>query len=150
MRALFWVVFCAVVGAAQEGGESAKKVLEAMGENNQTFPFEMAKSPLESINLLQYSGVILILVGLLVLLWYVRKRVYYKEPSNALLDFFKKKQEGSAVKILSIAPLSPNHKIAIFEVHKMRYIVVLSPNGATLVDKCPLEDFGELLKQEKQ
>ncbi len=150
MRALFWVVFCAMVAIAQESGESAKKVLEGINENNQVFPFEMAKSPLEGINLLQYSGVILILVGLLVLLWYVRKRVYCKEPSNVLLDFFRKKEEDCMVKILSITSLSPNNKLVIFEVYKMRYIVVLSQNGVILVDKYPLEDFGELLKQEKQ
>ncbi|EES89097.1 hypothetical protein [Helicobacter canadensis] len=145
MKILFWILFCVAISIAQDKIESTK-ILE---ESSKAFPFEMAKSPLESINLFQYSGVILILVGLLVLLWYVRKRVYYKDSNNNFLDFFKKNPKDFPITILSNTPLSLNTKLVVFELYKMRYIVILNQNGATLVDKYPLEDFGELLKQEK-
>lgn len=145
MKILFWILFCLSINLAQDKVESTK-ILE---ESNKTFPFEMAKSPLESINVFQYSGVILILVGLLVLLWYVRKRVYYKDNNN-FLDFFKKNPKDFPITILSSTPLSLNAKLIVFELYKMRYIVILNQNGATLVDKYPIEDFGELFKQEKQ
>ena len=54
------------------------------------------------------------------------------------------------ITILSSTPLSLNAKLIVFELYKMRYIVILNQNGATLVDKYPIEDFGELFKQEKQ
>ena len=75
-----------------EDKDSLEQGLKFYSENNQTFPFEMAKSPLESINFYQYSGVILVLIGLLILLWYVKKRLYYKEQKLSLVDFFKKKE----------------------------------------------------------
>ncbi|OCR09791.1 hypothetical protein BA184_05790, partial [Helicobacter pullorum] len=103
----------------------------------------MAKSPLESINFYQYSGVILVLIGLLILLWYIKKRLYYKEQKLSLVDFFKKKEANSF-------SLSMNAKLVVFEIYQKRYIVILSQNGATLVDKYSIKDFGELLEQEKQ
>ena len=43
-----------------------------------------------------------------------------------------------------------NAKLVVFEIYQKRYIVILSQNGATLVDKYLIKDFGELLEQEKQ
>ncbi|WP_191337545.1 hypothetical protein [Helicobacter pullorum] len=129
--------------------DSLEQGLKFSSENNQTFPFEMAKSPLESINFYQYSGVILVLIGLLILLWYVKKRLYYKEQKLSLVDFFKKK-EANSIQIVSSFSLSMNAKLVVFEIYQKRYIVILSQNGATLVDKYSIKDFGELLEQEKQ
>lgn len=132
-----------------EDKDSLEQGLKFSSENNQTFPFEMAKSPLESINFYQYSGVILVLIGLLILLWYVKKRLYYKEQKLSLVDFFKKK-EANSIQIVSSFSLSMNAKLVVFEIYQKRYIVILSQNGATLVDKYSIKDFGELLEQEKQ
>ncbi|WP_455940935.1 hypothetical protein [Helicobacter pullorum] len=132
-----------------EDKDSLEQGLKFSSENNQTFPFEMAKSPLESINFYQYSGVILVLIGLLILLWYVKKRLYYKEQKLSLVDFFKKK-EANSIQIVSSFSLSMNTKLVVFEIYQKRYIVILSQNGATLVDKYSIKDFGELLEQEKQ
>ena len=63
---------------------------------------------------------------------------------------FKKNPKDFPITILSSTPLSLNAKLIVFELYKMRYIVILNQNGATLVDKYPIEDFGELFKQEKQ
>lgn len=131
-----------------EDKDSLEQGLKFSSENNQTFPFEMAKSPLESINFYQYSGVILVLIGLLILLWYVKKRLYYKEQKLSLVDFFKKK-EANSIQIVSSFSLSMNAKLVVFEIYQKRYIVILSQNGATLVDKYSIKDFGELLEQEK-
>ena len=132
-----------------EDKDSLEQGLKFSSENNQTFPFEMAKSPLESINFYQYSGVILVLIGLLILLWYVKKRLYYKVQKLSLVDFFKKK-EANSIQIVSSFSLSMNTKLVVFEIYQKRYIVILSQNGATLVDKYSIKDFGELLEQEKQ
>lgn len=132
-----------------EDKDSLEQGLKFSSENNQTFPFGMAKSPLESINFYQYSGVILVLIGLLILLWYVKKRLYYKEQKLSLVDFFKKK-EANSIQIVSSFSLSMNAKLVVFEIYQKRYIVILSQNGATLVDKYLIKDFGELLEQEKQ
>ena len=132
-----------------EDKDSLEQGLKFYSENNKTFPFEMAKSPLESINFYQYSGVILVLIGLLILLWYVKKRLYYKEQKLSLVDFFKKK-EANSIQIVSSFSLSMNAKLVVFEIYQKRYIVILSQNGATLVDKYSIKDFGELLEQEKQ
>ena len=132
-----------------EDKDSLEQGLKFSSENNQTFPFEMAKSPLESINFYQYSGVILVLIGLLILLWYIKKRLYYKEQKLSLVDFFKKK-EANSIQIVSSFSLSMNAKLVVFEIYQKRYIVILSRNGATLVDKYSIKDFGELLEQEKQ
>ena len=132
-----------------EDKDSLEQGLKFSSENNQTFPFEMAKSPLESINFYQYSGVILVLIGLLILLWYIKKRLYYKEQKLSLVDFFKKK-EANSIQIVSSFSLSMNAKLVVFEIYQKRYIVILSQNGATLVDKYSIKDFGELLEQEKQ
>lgn len=132
-----------------EDKDSLEQGLKFSSENNQTFPFEMAKSPLESVNFYQYSGVILVLIGLLILLWYIKKRLYYKEQKLSLVDFFKKK-EANSIQIVSSFSLSMNAKLVVFEIYQKRYIVILSQNGATLVDKYSIKDFGELLEQEKQ
>ena len=132
-----------------EDKDSLEQGIKFSSENNQTFPCEMAKSPLESINFYQYSGVILVLIGLLILLWYIKKRLYYKEQKLSLVDFFKKK-EANSIQIVSSFSLSMNAKLVVFEIYQKRYIVILSQNGATLVDKYSIKDFGELLEQEKQ
>ena len=129
--------------------DSLEQGLKFSSENNQTFPFEMAKSPLKSSNFYQYSGVILVLIGMLILLWYSKKRLYYKEQKLSLVDFFKKK-EANSIQIVSSFSLSMNAKLVVFEIYQKRYIVILSQNGATLVDKYSIKDFGELLEQEKQ
>ena len=40
--------------------------------------------------------------------------------------------------------------MSVFENNQNRYIVILSQNGATLVDKYLIKDFGVLLEQEKK
>ena len=66
-----------------------------------------------------------------------------------MVDFFKKK-EANSIQIVSSFSLSMNAKLVVFEIYQKRYIVILSQNGATLVDKYSIKDFGELLEQEKQ
>ncbi len=61
----------------REESANAESSLQGMSSDSKIseFAFEMGKSPLESINMLQYFGVILILVGLLIFLWYVKNRL---------------------------------------------------------------------------
>lgn len=62
--------FGVILNASQMREESAnaESSLQGMSSDSKIseFAFEMGKSPLESINMLQYFGVILILVGLLI------------------------------------------------------------------------------------
>ena len=88
---------------------------------------------------------ILVLIVLLILLWYIKKRLYYKEQKLSLVDFFKKK-EANSIQIVFSFSLSMNAKLVVFEIYQKRYIVILSQNGATLVDKYSIKDFGELLE----
>ena len=66
-----------------------------------------------------------------------------------MVNFYKKK-EANSIQIVSSFSLSMNAKLVVFEIYQKRYIVILSQNGATLVDKYSIKDFGELLEQEKQ
>lgn len=116
------------------------------GESNSTkeFPFEMAKSPLESINLFQYFGVILVLVGLLVFLVYIKRRI-----NNENSFRFFKPQDKEAVKVISTTQLCIGSKLVVFESNNTRYLVVFSQNGALLVDKYDVSHFGDMLQQQQ-
>lgn len=131
-------------------------------DSNSEFAFEMGKSPLENINLLQYFGVILILVGLLLFLWYVKTRLNAPQvklsQSSVLGALFDKKNLSSAVQVQSVTTLGFHSKLVVFEAYGKRYLVIVYSNGAKLVDSYHLEaesqqsqaqeSFKELLEQE--
>ncbi len=126
------------------------------------FAFEMGKSPLENINLLQYFGVILILVGLLLFLWYIKTRLNAPQvklsQSSVLGALFDKKNPSSAVQVQSVTTLGFHSKLVVFDAYEKRYLVIVYSNGAKLVDSYSLEaesqqsqaqeSFKELLEQE--
>lgn len=123
------------------------KLSESLGRNldssTQEFAFEMGKSPLEGINMLQYFGVILILVGLLVFLWYVKTRLNNPQIRLSKISTFgllsDKKNLPSAVQIESIMALGFNSKLIVFEAYHKRYLVIVNPNGTKVVDSYSLD-----------
>ncbi|WP_290882671.1 hypothetical protein [Helicobacter sp.] len=148
---------------AYKNTHTAEPLLQGMKpDSHSEFAFEMGKSPLENINLLQYFGVILILVGLLLFLWYVKTRLNTPQvkcaQSSVLGALFDKKNLSSAVQVQSITTLGFHSKLVVFEAYGKRYLVIVSPNGAQLVDSYSLEielqqnqaqeSFKELLEQE--
>ena len=82
-------------------------------------PFGMAKSPLDSIGMFQYLGVILILLSLLIILWYVKNFLNKKE--NISFNIFKHKTSDSPMRMIANYTLSVQTKLIIFEAYKMRY-----------------------------
>ncbi|PZT48290.1 hypothetical protein B6S12_04330 [Helicobacter valdiviensis] len=108
-------------------------------EGNITFPFAMAQSPLESVNKIQYLGVIFVLASLLVFLWYFKKR-------SQKVGFVLKK--GANIKILYEANLNLNTKIVVVKIQKTCYVLAISSNNVVLLDK--YQDFEECLKQESE
>ncbi|TLD86316.1 hypothetical protein [Helicobacter sp. MIT 05-5294] len=108
----------------------------------QEFAFETGKSPLDSMNMLQYLGVILLLVGLLMFLWIIKTRLNNPQvklnKASALGALFDKKNPQSAVQVESIVALGLNSKLVVFEAYDKRYLVIISPNGAKLVDSYSL------------
>lgn len=149
---------------AYQNTHTAEPLLQGMKPDSKQseFAFEMGKSPLENINLLQYFGVILILVGLLLFLWYVKTRLNAPQvklsQSNVLGVLFDKKNLSSAVQVQSVATLGFHSKLVVFEAYGKRYLVIVYSNGAQLVDSYSLEvesqcnqaqeSFKELLEQE--
>lgn len=148
---------------AYKNTHTTEPLLQGMKpDSNPEFAFEMGKSPLENINLLQYFGVILILVGLLLFLWYIKTRLNAPQvkcaQSNVLGALFDKKNLASAVQVQSITTLGFHSKLVVFEAYGKRYLVIVSSNGAQLVDSYSLEiesqqnqaqeSFKELLEQE--
>lgn len=156
------LLFGATLNASQMREENAntESLLQGMSSDSKIseFAFEMGKSPLESINMLQYFGVILILVGLLIFLWYVKNRLNSPQikttKANVLGTLFDK-NSTSAVQIQSITTLGLNSKLIVFEAHQKRYLVILGNSYAKLVDSYSIESesavqesFKELLEQE--
>lgn len=151
-----------ILNASQMREENAntESLLQGMSSNSKIseFAFEMGKSPLESINMLQYFGVILILVGLLIFLWYVKNRLnspQIKTTKANVLGALFDKNSTSAVQIQSITTLGLNSKLIVFEAHQKRYLVILGNSYAKLVDSYSIESesavqesFKELLEQE--
>ena len=144
----------------REENANTESLLQGMLSDSKIseFTFEMGKSPLESINMLQYFGVILILVGLLIFLWYVKNRLNSPQikttKANVLGTLFDK-NSTSAVQIQSITTLGLNSKLIVFEAHQKRYLVILGNSYAKLVDSYSIESesavqesFKELLEQE--
>lgn len=144
----------------REENANTESLLQGMSSDSKIseFTFEMGKSPLESINMLQYFGVILILVGLLIFLWYVKNRLnspQIKTTKANVLGALFDKNSTSAVQIQSITTLGLNSKLIVFEAHQKRYLVILGNNYAKLVDSYSIESesaaqesFKELLEQE--
>lgn len=156
------LLFGATLNASQMREENAntESLLQGMSSDSKIseFTFEMGKSPLESINMLQYFGVILILVGLLIFLWYVKNRLnspQIKTTKANVLGALFDKNSTSAVQIQSITTLGLNSKLIVFEAHQKRYLVILGNSYAKLVDSYSIESesavqesFKELLEQE--
>lgn len=156
------LLFGATLNASQMREENAntESLLQGMSSDSKIseFAFEMGKSPLESINMLQYFGVILILVGLLIFLWYVKNRLnspQIKTTKANVLGALFDKNSTSAVQIQSITTLGLNSKLIVFEAHQKRYLVILGNSYAKLVDSYSIESesavqesFKELLEQE--
>lgn len=155
--------FGVILNASQMREESAnaESSLQGMSSDSKIseFAFEMGKSPLESINMLQYFGVILILVGLLIFLWYVKNRLNSPQikatKPNVLGALFDAKNSTSAVQVQSITTLGLNSKLIVFEAYQKRYLVILGNSYAKLVDSYSIESesatqesFKELLEQE--
>lgn len=144
----------------REENANTESLLQGMSSDSKIseFAFEMGKSPLESINMLQYFGVILILVGLLIFLWYVKNRLnspQIKTTKANVLGALFDKNSTSAVQIQSITTLGLNSKLIVFEAHQKRYLVILGNSYAKLVDSYSIESesaaqelFKELLEQE--
>lgn len=115
-------------------------------ENNNTFPFEMAKSPLESINMFQYAGVIFVLVGLLLLLLFVKRKI----NNQSSIGLFKSKFKEGDVKVISNTQFGLGNRLLVFEVYGIRYLVTFSQNNMLLIDKYAIQDFDDLLNKENE
>lgn len=104
-------------------------------------------TPLESvvqgqdIDYVRYSLVLGFLAILLVIMLFIRKKMGVGSSSNALTSnknswlFGAKGFNKDEVKILSQKQIDMKNKIIVFEAYTTRYIVSLSPNGATLIDR---------------
>lgn len=152
-----------IQGGASAGNVNATKdFLQGMKSDSESlqFSFETGKSPLESVSMLQYSGVILILIGLLLFLWYVKNRLNAPQikmrKTNVFGALFDKENLPNVVQVESITTLGINSKLIVFEAYEKRYLVILSPNNTTLVDSYKItslqsntqESFKELLETE--
>ncbi|AWI33390.1 hypothetical protein [Helicobacter apodemus] len=146
MRILLFYFILLLNGLAQEN--SLPSLSKSQGGKD-SFPFEMAKPPLESIDLFQYVGVILILVGLLIFLWYVKNRVT-SHKNHSLLELFKNKENINDINVTSTMSLGFQTKLIIFEAYGIRYLVLLSPNGVSMVDKYNIKKFEGLLQEEQE
>ncbi|TLE17281.1 hypothetical protein LS72_000610 [Helicobacter apodemus] len=146
MRILLFYFILLLNGLAQENSLPS---LNKSQDGKDSFPFEMAKPPLASIDLFQYVGVILILVGLLIFLWYVKNRVS-THKSYSLLEFFKNKENINDINVTSTMSLGFQTKLIIFEAYGIRYLVLLSPNGVSMVDKYNIKKFEGLLQEEQE
>lgn len=146
MRILLFYFILLLNGLAQE---NSLQSLNKSQDGKDSFPFEMAKPPLASIDLFQYVGVILILVGLLIFLWYVKNRVS-THKSYSLLEFFKNKENINDINVTSTMSLGFQTKLIIFEAYGIRYLVLLSPNGVSMVDKYNIKKFEGLLQEEQE
>lgn len=145
MRILLFYFIALLNSIAQEDSLLSLNKLQGSKDG---FPFEMAKSPLESIDLFQYIGVILILVGLLIFLWYVKNRIA-THKSYSLLGMFKNKENIKDINVIATTSLGFQTKLIVFEAYGIRYLVLLSPNGINVLDKYDTKKFEGLL-QEKQ
>ncbi|MDY3113198.1 MAG: hypothetical protein SOW25_02595, partial [Helicobacter sp.] len=107
-------------------------------EQGQNFSFAAAQSPLDSISIWQYLGVILILLGLLIALWYVKTKLSVPkiaQKKNFLGNILNKDSTlKESVMIESITTLNLQNKLIIFNAYNKRYIVLLGQNGATILD----------------
>ncbi len=161
MRAfVYFCLLCVCVLCAHGDSNSSalpllqKEWQQTQQEPKDMFPFETGKSPLENISFLQYFGVILILVGLLVLLWIIKNRLnhpHLRKPSNPLSKFFTKETGTECVQIESITTLGINNRLIIFEAYQKRYFVIINQNQIALIDSYPLKDgecFKDLLEQD--
>lgn len=142
MRILLFYFILLLNGLAQEDSLSFNK----FQNGKDSFPFEMAKSPLESIDLFQYIGVILILVGLLIFLWYVKNRIA-SHKNHSLLQIFKNREKVNDVNVVSTMALGIQTKLIVFEAYGIRYLILLSSNGVSIVDKYDVKKFEELLQE---
>lgn len=124
---------------------NTQNVIEKSKEVAQNFPFEMGKSPLESVSFFQYSGVLLILFGLVLILWFIKKYLNKSGGNVKISEIFKKNAQDE-VKILSQTNLNLSTKLIIFEAYEHRYLVIVGQNGIKVVDKYPLIEFGDCLK----
>ncbi|MCH5323298.1 MAG: hypothetical protein J1E31_06985 [Helicobacter sp.] len=141
MRCLLFFVFGFIMLNATETQKQ---------DNNLTFAFEMGKSPLESMNFFQYSGIILILLGLLMILWIVNYRLNRTANPLAFLSNFKKQEGIHAIKLISQINLNLNTKLIIFEAYEYRYLVIVSPNHIKVIDKYAKVDFEDCLQAKSE
>ncbi|MDE5603173.1 MAG: hypothetical protein K2I71_04555 [Helicobacter sp.] len=138
---LFYFILLLKVSAQKDSLPSLDRF-----QDNNSFPFEMGKSPLESVDLLQYIAIILILVGLLIFLWYIKNHITsYKNYS--LLEIFKNKENTNDINVVSTLTLGFQTKLIVFEAYGIRYLVLLSPNGVSIVDKYNIKKFEGLLQE---
>lgn len=120
-------------------------------DSNQTFPFKTGKSPLDGVNGFQYFGVILVLVGLLAFLWYVKNRINTPQVTkNPLQKFFDKGKNAESVQICSVTTFSAQSKLIIFEAYGKRYLVAINQGQTTLLDSYFVDSkvFKEMLEQD--
>ena len=120
-------------------------------DSTQTFPFETGKSPLDSVNGFQYFGVILVLVGLLAFLWYLKNRINAPRVSkNPLQKFFDKGDNAESVHIRSVTTLTAQNKLIVFEAYGKRYLVTINQGQTTLLDSYLIDSkaFKDLLEQD--
>lgn len=127
-------------------------------QDAQNFAFQMGQSPLDGINFWQYLGVIFILFGLLVFLWFIKNRLSSPQTqrlnplSKSLQKLLQKNGECTegCVKIQSIETLNLQNKLIVFECYHKRYLIVINQNGASLIDAYsipPTSDFKDMLEQ---
>ncbi|MFP4331983.1 MAG: hypothetical protein ACOCP1_01405 [Campylobacterales bacterium] len=105
-----------------------------------------AQTPIDSvvqtqdIDYVRYSLVLGFLAILLLIMLFVRKRMGLSssgtltQSKNSWL-FGAKGFNKDEIKILSQKQIDMKNKIVVFEAYTTRYIVSLSPNGTTLIDK---------------
>ncbi|MBX7490662.1 hypothetical protein [Helicobacter turcicus] len=128
---------------------------DSNAESQNLFPFETGRSPLEGISGFQYFGVILILLGLLAFLWYVKNRLNVPKLKvrTGSFRFFNKdanESEGQ-IDVQSVTALSVQSKLVVFEAYNKRYLVILNPNDTTLIDSYEIKStFKDMLDQDNQ
>ncbi|TLD84543.1 hypothetical protein LS70_003070 [Helicobacter sp. MIT 11-5569] len=149
------LIFCGIFAFANNATLLQDSLLlPPLEESQKMFPFETGKSPLEGINGVQYFGVILVLLGLLVFLWFVKNRLNtprLKDGANPLRFFNKETLEKSedSVEVQSVTTLNVQSKLIVFEAYNKRYLVILNSNDTTLIDSYEIKSaFKDMLEQD--
>lgn len=121
-------------------------------ESKNEFSFEMGRSPLDNVSGFQYFGVILVLLGLLAFLWYVKNRLNSPKTKayiNPLMFFSKDtKESDKQIEIQSVTTLGAQSKLVIFEAYNKRYLVILNSNDVVLIDSYEINAFKDMLDRD--